>query len=466
MSLKNDETYSSRINVCKQHWKRSLLSRCIQIMKRFRTTCSKRPNSALQTFFACSLAGINAPVSKNILNYLKKEGLKEGPCRLFGTSYSSGLKEASLFNGVSSHCMDFDDVSWATIGHPSVSVAPSVFACAQKGKWNGKQTLLAYVLAVESMHQIARLTMPQLSERGWHTTLAYGVFGAAVPAVRLLGLNEDECANALGIAVSRAGGVRANFGTQTKALHAGLSNRIGIDCAEMAACGINASHNAVEGADGFALCFTGEAIKGEVDIGEFWDLHENGLVIKRYPCCSGTHPTNDVWDEFLSAHPLKAEDIDHIEAGVSLLGPKEMTCHLPQNAVQAKFSLEFALAYRLIFGKLSLSSFSDQNVLAPEIQAMMKKIKMEVSPELAKLGFIGTAPIRLKVYLKDGKAITLSNDLAVGNPEKPLPEQVVKEKFMDCSKGAADQEKAEKWYEILKNLENATQEEILSLGNP
>lgn len=283
------------------------------------------------------------------------------------------------------------------------------------------------------MHQIARLTMPQLSERGWHTTLAYGVFGAAVPAVRLLGLNEDECANALGIAVSRAGGVRANFGTQTKALHAGLSNRIGIDCAEMAACGINASHNAVEGADGFALCFTGETIKGEVDIGEFWDLHENGLVIKRYPCCSGTHPTNDVWDEFLSAHPLKAEDIDHIEAGVSLLGPKEMTCHLPQNAVQAKFSLEFALAYRLIFGKLSLSSFTDQNVLAPEIQAMMKKIKMEVSPELAKLGFIGTAPIRLKVYLKDGKAITLSNDLAVGNPEKPLPEQVVKEKFMDCS---------------------------------
>lgn len=253
--------------------------------------------------------------------------------------------------------MDFDDVSWATIGHPSVSVAPSVFACAQKGKWNGKQTLLAYVLAVESMHQISRLTMPQLSERGWHTTLAYGVFGAAVPAVRLLGLNEDECANALGIA-------------------------------------------------------------------------------------------------------------DHIEAGVSLLGPKEMTCHLPQNAVQAKFSLEFALAYRLIFGKLSLSSFTDQNVLAPEIQAMMKKIKMEVSPELAKLGFIGTAPIRLKVYLKDGMAITLSNDLAVGNPEKPLPEQVVKEKFMDCSKGAADQEKAEKWYEILKNLENATQEEILSLGNP
>lgn len=56
--------------------------------------------------------------------------------------------------------------------------------------------------------------------------------------------------------------------------------------------------------------------------------------------------------------------------------------------------------------------------------------------------------------------------MAVGNPEKPLPEQVVKEKFMDCSKGAADQEKAEKWYEILKNLENATQEEILSLGNP
>lgn len=413
----------------------------------------------LTDFFACSLAGINAPVSKNILNYLNIQGLKEGPCRLFGTSHSAGLKEAALFNGVSSHCMDFDDVSWATIGHPSVSVAPSVFACAQKGKWNGKQTLLAYVLA-------ARLTMPQLSEQGWHTTLAYGVFGAAIPAVRLFGLNEDKCANALGIAVSRAGGVRANFGTQTKALHAGLSNRIGIDCAEMASCGINASHNAVEGADGFALCFTGQGAKGEVDIGEFWDLRENGLVIKRYPCCSGSHPTNDVWDEYLSTHPLKAEDIDHIEAGVSLLGPKELTCHLPQNAVQAKFSLEFALAYRLIFGKLSLASFTGQNVLAPEIQAMMKRIKMEVSPELAKLGFIGTAPIRLKVYLKNGDIVSLSNDLAVGNPEKPIPELVVREKFLDCAKGAADPEKAEKWYQILQNLENASPEDILSLGNP
>lgn len=420
----------------------------------------------LTDFFACSLAGINAPVSKNILNYLKMEGAKEGYCRLFGTPYSYGLKEAALFNGVSSHCMDFDDVSWATIGHPSVSVAPSVFACAQKGKWNGKQTLLAYILAVESMHQIARLSMPQLSESGWHTTLAYGVFGAVIPAVRLLELNEDKCANAMAIAVSRAGGVRANFGTQTKALHAGLSNRIGIDCADLASCGINASHNAVEGADGFALCFTGQGTKGEIDIGEFWDLRENGLVIKRYPCCSGSHPANDIWDDYLSSHPLKAEDIEYIEAGVSLLGPKELTCHLPQNAIQAKFSLEFALAYRLIFGKLSLASFTDENVLAPEIQAMMMKIKMEVSPELAKLGFIGTAPIRLKVYLKNGDVVSLNNDLAVGNPEKPLPEPVVREKFLDCSKGVTDLKTAEKWYQILQNLENTSSEDILSLGKP
>ncbi len=90
---------------------------------------------------------------------------------------------------------------------------------------------------------------------------------------------------------------------------------------------------------------------------------------------------------------------------------------------------------------------------------------MEVSPELAKLGFIGTAPIRLKVYLKNGDVVSLSNDLAVGNPEKPLPELVVREKFLDCAKGARSG-KAEKWYQILQNLENASPEDILSLGNP
>lgn len=418
----------------------------------------------LTDYSACAVAGPSSEASQNVLAYLRANGLKEGPSSFFGTSLRADLKSAALFNGVSSHCMDFDDVSWTTIGHPSVSTAPSVFACAQAGSWDGKRTLLAYVLAIESMHQIAMLTMPKLSERGWHTTMAYGVFGAVVPAALLLKLSKEELINALGIAASRAGGIRANFGTQTKALHAGLANRIGIDSAQLASCGVTASSSAIEGQDGFAQCFTGEDIHGDMYLGKKWDLEDNGLVIKRYPCCSGSHPTNDVWDEFLQKRPLKAEEIERVEAGVSLLGPKELTCHLPQDAVEAKFSLEFALTYRLIKGPLRLSSFNNENVRDEKIQAFMQKIEMKVSPELAELGFIGTAPVRLKVLLKNGEAIFLKNDLALGNPEKPLSEAMIHQKFMDCACRSVSEETAESWFEILQKLPQATPKDIYSLG--
>lgn len=418
----------------------------------------------LTDYCACAIAGVASPVSKNILSYLKENTVVKGPCSFFGTKIRSDLKNAALYNGVSSHCMDFDDVSWTTIGHPSVSTAPAVFACAQAGKWDGKETLLAYILAIEAMHQIAALTMPEVSERGWHTTMAYGVFGSVVPAARLYNLKEEQIVNALAIVASRSGGIRANFGTQTKALHAGLANRIGIDSAQMSSSGITASPFAIEGPDGFAQCFAGCSPKGEISLGKEWDLEKRGLVIKKYPCCSGSHPANDIWDNFLNKRHIKADDIESIEAGVSLLGPKELTCHLPQDAVQAKFSMEFALAYRLLKGPLSLSAFNSDDVQSPEIQTFMKKIKMVVSPELAKLGFIGTAPVRLRVRLKNGEQVLLSNDLAEGNPEKPLSQEMIYRKFMDCASGLHDDRTADKWFLILQNLPLATPEEIFSLG--
>ncbi len=425
----------------------------------------KTANLGLADFFACAMAGADAPVSKNVLGYLKNSNLmQEGNAVLIGTCLKSQTPAASLFNGASSHSMDYDDVSWATIGHPSVSVAPTCLAAAQLSGWTGKQLLRAYILSVEAMHQIARNTMPEVSERGWHTTLAYGVFGAATAEGLRLGLDEKTLTNALGIAASRASGVRANFGSQTKALHAGLANQTGIECARLAACGVTAQANAIEGQDGFAQCFAQKSSAMVFDMGEFWDLKENGLVIKQYPCCSGSHPTNDILDDFLMIRSLNPEDIEEITAGVSLLGPKELTCHLPQNAIQAKFSLEFAIASRLLHGRLKLSSFNDERVCDPVTQALMKKITMQVDPELAKLGFIGTAPVRLSIRMKNGQVFLLTNDLARGNPEKPLSEKLFKEKFLDCCADKVSLGTALDWFEILTSLEKQPAQALAKIG--
>ena len=419
---------------------------------------------ALTDFIAVSYPGATMPVAQNVRAFLD-ESPREGKAVLIGTNRRMDASGAALFNGTASHSLDFDDVSWATIGHPTVCVAPIALATVQEKGMDGKALLLSYIVGVEVMHQVARWTMPLLSERGWHTTPVYGTFGACAAACVVYGAGQEQTAHALAIAASRSSGIRGNFGAQTKALHAGTAAFLGLEAARLAMHGVTGNLACIENQDGFAQCFAEPIAKDVVvDIGHYWDLAQNGLVFKQYPCCSGSHPTNDVWDAYLNDHPIPYTAIKKIRAGVSLLGPRELSCHRPVNAVQAKFSLEYALASRAIFGPLTLDSFTDEKVLDPRVQDLMGRIDMQIDAELARLGFVGTAPIRLDVTLTDGTTVHLENDLAQGNPEKPLSQETFFRKFASCLKAANCEEIVESCWTALLNLESASSETVSSLG--
>ena len=126
--------------------------------------------------------------------------------------------------------------------------------------------------------------------------------------------------------------------------------------------------------------------------------------------------------------------------------------------------MEYALASRLIWGPIGIDSFTDEKVLDPRIQNLMSRIEMFIDPELEKLGFIGTAPIRLTVYLKDGSIHHLSNDLAQGNPEKPFTLEQRQNKFTSCLKTVGKLSFSQRWWSILQSLETATPEDVSAIG--
>ena len=82
-------------------------------------------------FFGVAYAGTDMPVAQNVRSYLNTIGLRQGNAVLLGRNERADMISASLFNATAGHALDFDDVSWATIGHPSVVVAPCAIACAQ-----------------------------------------------------------------------------------------------------------------------------------------------------------------------------------------------------------------------------------------------------------------------------------------------------------------------------------------------
>lgn len=401
-------------------------------------------------YVAVTIAGCNQNSVNATLAYAKFSSQKE-EATIFGRNEKSSVEFASMVNATASHVLDFDDVSWATIGHPTVVVAPVCFAMAEKYKCSGKDIILAYALAVEVMHKLADLTMPYISQNGWHTTPVYGVFGSVVAGAVLKGSTPNELLNALGVAASKASGVRSNFGTDTKSYHAGMACYNGLEALYLSSFGLESSAKAVEDIDGFIQTFTGEKLDNTLlNLGRDWDLLKRGLVFKQYPCCSGSHPAADLTKEMIEKYNFSISDIKCIKVGCSLLAPKELKCDFPTTALEAKFSMRYAVASMLLYNKLTLTEFTNEKVANKKAQELMQKIDVQIDDEFEKLGFIGTSPARLTIYMNDDTVYEDKNMLAKGNPEKRLSSFEIESKFLNCT---ANNDNSKQLYSLLVNLE-------------
>lgn len=407
---------------------------------------------AIIDYVGCALAGSQTAVAQKAFRWSSAQN-SLATATVLGRRAGLDAEHAAMCNAVAGHALDFDDTSWTTIGHPTSTAASVALAFGELAGAAGRDILTAYAVGVDVGHKMARLTMPATSERGWHTTPVYGTIIAAATAGCLLKLDSDAVINGLGIALSRAGGVRSNFGTMTKPLHAGLAALAGAESVTMAREGITASPLAFEAADGFAQCFAGGAPEGDIAFGHPWDLAENGLAFKLYPCCSGSHPAVDIMMELVRDGGVTAGMIDHIQVGTSLLGPRELVNHRPQTPLEARFSMEFAIAAVLIAGRLTLDEFTEDFVASRDVQELMGRVAMDIDPGLAKLGFIGTAPVKIRVHLINGKVIDRSNDLARGNPEKPLADNDFAVKFLANACRTIPKARADRLLELLFDLE-------------
>ncbi|GAH84980.1 unnamed protein product, partial [marine sediment metagenome] len=150
----------------------------------------------------------------------------------------------------------------------------------------------------------------------------------------------------LGIAASLAGGLRQNFGTMTKPLHAGKAAANGIQAALLAQAGFTADDSIIEAPLGFAKVFGHDRkvdwAKASEGLGEtFLITSPAGLSIKPYPSCGFTHCAIDAALQIKEEHEVNAADIAEVEMGVSPFDKQILSHHCPKTGLEGKFSLEY-----------------------------------------------------------------------------------------------------------------------------
>jgi len=413
---------------------------------------------------AVMLAGSRVDCAKKLAGYVREKGC-EGTSTLIGFDFGSCPPDAALVNGASGHADDYDDTQlsaspdriYGLLTHPTVPVLGAALAVGEEVGCSGEQFLEAFIAGVEVECKLAEAIDPEHYKRGFHTTGTIGAFGAAAASSVLLGLDGEELRHALGITASMSSGIRANFGTMTKPLHAGMAASNGATACMLAGRGFEADRNALDGRWGFMNILSNGADPDKIlgKLGRPYTFIAPGISVKMYPCGSLGQPSMDALLEIVLEEDLGPEDVREIRlrAGPNILEP--LRYRQPVNGLQAKFSLQFGLGCILARHRAGLREYTTEVVNSPELRDAMAKVETILDPELAGMGTDRMRSV-VEVELRDGRVISRVADTARGTPEKPLKEGELDEKFRECASFVLDEEKTERVLKMLRRIEEVS----------
>jgi 2-methylcitrate dehydratase PrpD len=394
------------------------------------------------------LAGAREPAASIAQALAADEGA--GQCPVLGTSITTSAGFAALANGVAAHALDYDDMCFVSLAHPSCVLVPAILAAGELEGADARTLLDAYVVGFELECRLGIVMNPRhYHQRGWHCTSSIGTLGAAAAVARVIGLDSHTTRHALGIAASSACGIKENMGSMVKPLHAGMAARNGLMAARLARRGFTASVTAIDGPQGYLAAMDSEQPSLDVavaDLGTRWEINDTGVTVKLYPSCAATHPPLDALTEIVRREKVSADQVAAIDVEVDSMSPRLLIHPNPADGLAAKFSMPFCAAAAVVYPRIGIETFAVDHIRNPDVQALMSRVTMR-----ANQAFDTSAPLSqacVTVRLRDGREWSQRSDGARGYPGR-LTDEELSEKFVDCAARALGPKAAQDVWETL-----------------
>ncbi len=387
--------------------------------------------------------------------------------------YRTSPTDAALINGTLAHALDYDDtystIRYASVGkegksepkgmsvgHMGSCLFPAVLAVGEKVDASGREILAAYVGGFEVACRLGNAMGFLHYAKGYHSTSTLGAMAAAAASAKLLSASPEEMRATFGIAASQVGGLRGNFGTMTKPLQAGNGAKAGVFAALLAKKGFTAAEDIIGTELGFldVLSLGGgngvEAVMTEPE-GGYYLLKGNSL--KFLPCANALQSSLETMIELVIQHDLKPADV--VSVRQTVLMPRYpvrtedgVNYDMPQTGLEGKFILPFGLAAALADRKISLSTFTDENIKRSELRDLFEKTEITHNP-LA-------SHEMLSVCLNDGRELSVEIGPSKGHWSSEFPDHMLRDKFVDCVAAVLQDSDATKLYETVSALETVT----------
>lgn len=415
---------------------------------------------------ATVLGGSGFPGCKSVVDMVVESGgKKESSILVYGNMVPA--PSAALANSTMAHALEFCMVDDRTSLKSSVTVVPASLAAAERqGEVTGKALINSVYLGVELGVRIALAINPKPVHA---STPLIGCFASAAAAGKLMGLNEEQLLDALGIAYCQlcdSGAVTASP-VLTKRLKAGLTARAGMFSALLAEKGFRSSREILHGKKGYFYTYHGyegdlEQLSG--DLGKKFEILNVGM--KAYPCCRQLQTSLDAALSLVNEHNIEAKDVEAVNIYGSDQGNafKDFTMEPdllekyrhPKGEVDAQFSIPWGLAVAVVKRRVFIEDFTDEAVKNPEVKKIAEKVTMILDTGLRRADRIQT-PTVVEIKTGNGQVFRKQVDYARGNPKNPVSMEETRENFMKCAACAAkplSRVKIEKAINLIDNLEN------------
>lgn len=405
-------------------------------------TARSRARAAIEDTVACMVAGAGDEGAHAVRQVVA--GYGGGAVTVIGNGAAGALAPfAALANGMSAHALDYDDNYLPGITHASAVLVPALLALAEQHDLSGEQLLDAYIVGLDAHAVVGRAVGRGHYDLGWHNTSTVGCIGTAAACARLLGLDAGATTRAISLGVSMAAGPKVQFGSAGKPYHAGMAAKNAVLAATLAAGGLDARPDAIEGYRGFHALFAGAPDTDwaalEAGLGGEPAIVTHGLAPKLYPCCGSAHRVLDGVLDLRAAHGIEAASVRRVDTLVGYGNLRNLCYADPTQEMEARFSMNYCVAVALLYGRVTLSDFTRAAVHRAPVRALFDRVHMRAMPADAEGSDpLARKPHEVQITLDDGRVLERSVLWARGTINNPFGEAERAQKWQDCCEGFLD----------------------------
>lgn len=391
----------------------------------------------LVDWFAATLPGCSRPPATLIAAALEDETRGGGGAVCYVTGRRVPVRHAALVNGTASHTVEFDDIYRYAVYHPGCPTIAAALAAAQSRGATMDQLLRAIVAGYEVSCRIGVAVQPSHYDF-WHTTGTVGTFGAAAAVAVLLDCDAEKTAHAIATAATMAGGLQQAFRGEgmSKPLHPGHAAEAGALAAMAAAQGMTGALDVLHGPAGFAAATsedTGKWDKALAGIGKPYAVTD--MTVKNHGCCGHIFAALDAVRDLQLENGFTGDEVESIAVG-GYKATKDV-CDRPTARTEqdCRFSTQFTVATMLLHGGVRLAAFEPERLADPATRALMPRVTVALDEECA-AAFPSKRSAKVTITLKDGLVLNRHQHTRKGDPDAPLTDQDLSDKFLELTADA------------------------------